>query len=70
MMLHLQINSSFLHLAVNDWEGNDAYLSSSENITAINVVNDAAKRGCQTGDLICSCSMIRQSSKAPAPNIV
>lgn len=42
---HLQIDSSFLHLPVAQWETSDAYLDSAQNVKAINVVNDAAERG-------------------------
>jgi hypothetical protein len=44
-MFRLQINSSFLHLPVAEWNTNDAYLFSAKNVEAINVVNDAAERG-------------------------
>ena len=44
-MFRLQINSSFLHLPVTEWDTNEAYLFSAENVKAINVVNDAAERG-------------------------
>jgi hypothetical protein len=44
-MFLLQIDSSFLHLPVTDWETTDAYVNSAANLKAVNVVNDAAERG-------------------------
>lgn len=44
-VFRLQIDSSFLHLPVTEWDTNDAYMYSAENVKAINVVNDAAERG-------------------------
>jgi len=44
-IFRLQISSSFLELPVSEWDTNDAYQTSAENVKALNVVNDAAERG-------------------------
>ena len=41
----LQLDDSFLALPVSEWNTNEAYMSSADNIAAINVVNDGAERG-------------------------
>ena len=41
----LQLDVSFLHLPVSEWESDAAYIASAANVTAVNVVNDGAERG-------------------------
>jgi len=41
----LQIDSTFLQLPVDEWEATAAYVTSAENVAAVNVVNDCAERG-------------------------
>jgi hypothetical protein len=45
IMYLLQIDSSFLHPPVSEWDSSAAYKTSVENVTALTVVNDAAERG-------------------------
>lgn len=50
MYLIFQINSILFHLPVDEWDTNDAYRISTENVKSINAVNVAAvERG-----VICS----------------
>ena len=41
----LQLDVSFLHLPVSEWESDAAYIASAANVAAVNVVNDGAERG-------------------------
>jgi len=41
----LQLDVSFLHLPVSEWECGAADVASAANVTAVNVVNDGAERG-------------------------
>ena len=41
----LRINPEFLHLPVNEWVSNQAFLHGKEVVAALCVVNDAAERG-------------------------
>lgn len=41
----LQINTNFLTEDVHDWSNSPAYQDSSDNVRAINVINDCAERG-------------------------
>lgn len=44
-IFRLEIDASFLQLPVSEWDTNEAYLASAQNVKALNVVNDAAERG-------------------------
>jgi len=47
MMHILQLDTSFLEKDVESWPGCAAFLSSSANVLALNVINDYAERGVQ-----------------------
>jgi len=41
----LQLDVSFLHLPVSEWEPDAGYIASAANVAAVNVVNDGTEQG-------------------------